>query len=489
MRRHAWIGSVALAALLVLAAVGCASGNKAGGASEKRPTVLTLASQWFSGQPVQLTRFANQVAKLSRGTIRIEFRDNWRAGDSDQEVDTIEDVRAGKFDLGWEGARAWDGLGIHNFDPLIAPLLINSYPLERRVFASGLPQKMLVGVQRAGVVGVGVLPGWMGKLLGLQRRLLTPADFRGLTFGVRGPLATSTLRALGARPELYFANEPLNRLGGLDSQLLTIANYNLDTAKSYLAGNLNLWPRPSVLFASPKIFHSLSATQQHVLREAANAAVMPAMSGAVQDDVTATQTLCARNKITLITLTPAQLRALARAVAPVNERLSRDPATRRAIAEIQALKRGLPPPPAINCPRRPASTSAAPTPIDGTWQMTVTASQLRGNPAYKIYGYNNPTPHEAKGDSGTYRLSLHDGHMQTSLVSSLGTTSRDTGTFRVRDHLVTIYNAAGHDVGETDRYVWNLYRDELFLSKPPHQPNGHGGPPNPTFAPWHRVGR
>jgi TRAP-type C4-dicarboxylate transport system substrate-binding protein len=489
MRRHAWIGASALAAVLVLAAPGCASGNKAGGASEKRTTELTLASQWISGQPVQLTSFANQVAKLSGGTMRIEFRDNWRAGDRDQEVDTIEDVRAGTADLGWEGARAWDWLGIHNFDPLIAPLLINSYPLERRVFASGLPQKMLVGVQRAGVVGVGVLPGWMGKLLGFQQRLLTPADFRGLSFGVRGPLAASTLRALGARPELYFANEPLNRLGGLDSQLLTIANYNLDTAKSYLGGNLNLWPRPSVLFASPKIFHALSATQQHVLREAAKAAVMPAMNGAEQDDVTAKQVLCARHKLTFITLTPAQLRAMARVVAPVNEQLSRNTATGRAITEIQALKRGLPPPPTITCPRRPASTSTAPTPIDGTWQMTVTASQLRGNPAYKIYGYPNPPPNEYKADSGTYRFSFHRGHMQSSLVSSLGTTSRDTGTFRLRDHLVIIHNTAGHDIAETDTYVWSLYHGELTLTKPPHQPNGHGGPPNPTFAPWHRVRR
>jgi TRAP-type C4-dicarboxylate transport system substrate-binding protein len=488
MRRHAWIGWVALAALLVLAAVGCASGNKAGGASGKRPIVLTLASQWFSGQPVQLTRFANQVGKLSRGTIRIEFRDNQHAGDRDQEVDTIEDVRAGKFDLGWEGVRVWDWLGIHNFDPLIAPLLINSYPLERRVFASGLPQKMLAGVQRAGVVGVGVLPGWMGKLLGFQRRLLTPADFRGLTFGVRGALAASTLRALGARPELYFANEPLNRLGGLDSQLLTIANYNLGKAKSYLGGNLNLWPRPSVLFASPKIFHSLSAAQQRVLREAANAAVMPAMSGVVQDDVTAKRTLCARHKVTFITLTPAQLRALARGVAPVNERLSRSTATHRAIAEIQALKRGLPPPPAIKCPRRWASTSAAPTKIDGTWQMTVTASQLRGNPAYKIYGFYNPPPSAYTNDAGTYRFSFHNGHMQSSLVNANGT-SRDTGTYTVRGNRLTIHNLAGHDIGETDMYVWSLYNGELFLSKPPHQPDGHGGPPNPTFAPWHRVGR
>ena len=99
--------------------------------------MLTLASQWFSGQPVQLTRFADEVAKLSGDTMRIEFRDNQHAGDRDQEVDTIEDVRAGKADLGWEGARVWDWLGIHNFDPLIAPLLINSYPLERRVSTVG----------------------------------------------------------------------------------------------------------------------------------------------------------------------------------------------------------------------------------------------------------------------------------------------------------------------------------------------------------------
>jgi TRAP-type C4-dicarboxylate transport system substrate-binding protein len=487
MRRHAWIGASALAAVLVLGAAGCASGNKAGGASEKRTTRLTLASQWMSGRPVQLTRFADEVAKLSGDTIRIEFRDNWRAGDRDQEIDTIEDVRAGKADLGWEAARVWDWLGIHNFDPLIAPLLINSYPLERRVFASGLPQKMLVGVQRAHVVGIGVLPGPMGKLLSLQRRLLTPADFRGLTFGVKGRLAASTLHALGARPQEEFPNEPLNRLGGFDSQLLTIANYSLDTAKSYLAGNLNLWPRPSVLFASPKIFHSLSATQQRVLRKAAATAVMPAMSGTVQDDKGATQVLCARHKVTFVTLTPAQLQALARAVAPVNEQLSRNATTRRAITEIQALKRGLPPPPAIKCPRRPAITRA-PTPIDGTWQMTVTASQLRGNPAYKIYGYNNPPPSTYTDDAGTYRLSFHDGRMQSSLVNTNGT-SRDTGTYRVRGHLVIIHNTAGHDIGETDTYVWSLYRGGLTLSKPPHQPNGHGGPPNPTFAPWRRVGR
>jgi TRAP-type transport system periplasmic protein len=487
MRRLAWIGAAALAVLVVLTAAGCAGGNKAGGASKKRTIVLTFASQWMGGQPVQLASFADEVAKLSGGTIRIRFEDNWRGGDPHQEIDTIRDIGAGKADLGWVGARDWDWLGIHNFDPLLAPFLINSYPLEQRVFARGLPQKMLVGVQRAHVVAIGVLPGPMKKVLGLRGRLISPADFQGLAFGVHGPLAASTLRALGARAQ-QLASEPVTRLGGIESALLTIANLHLDTANSYLGGNLNLWPSPFVLFASPKIFHSLSAAQQHALLEAGNAAVAPAMRGTVQDEIGATQVLCARHELHFFSLSPAQLRALARAVAPVNTRLSHDAATHHVLSEIKALKGGIPPPPAIKCPRNPTSTGGVASPIDGTWQMTVTASQLRGNPAYKIYGYNNPSPHEAKGDSGTYRLSLHDGHMRTSFVSPFGT-SRDTGTYHVRGDLVIIHNTAGHDVGETDTYRWSIYHGELTFSKPPHQPNGRGGPPNPTFAPWRRVGR
>src|SRR5215468_9981707 len=132
MRCFVWIGAAALAAVVALTAAGCASGNKAGGASAgKRTIVLTFASQLSGEQPAELVSFAKEVAKRSGGTIRIEFKGGWDHGDRHQEIDTIRDVRAGRVDLGWVGARAWDWLGIHNFDPLIAPFLIDSYPLER----------------------------------------------------------------------------------------------------------------------------------------------------------------------------------------------------------------------------------------------------------------------------------------------------------------------------------------------------------------------
>src|SRR4029077_7186743 len=147
----------------------CRGGDKAGGGGGRRTIVLTFASQIRGGQLDQLIAFANRVTSLSGGKMRIDFKSNWRAGDPNQEIETIHDVRAGKADLAWVGARAWDSVGVHSFDPLVAPFLIDSYGVERQIFASGMPQRMLRGVAHAGVVGIGVLPGPMRKALGVRR--------------------------------------------------------------------------------------------------------------------------------------------------------------------------------------------------------------------------------------------------------------------------------------------------------------------------------
>ena len=208
MRRLARIGMAALAASLLLATAACASGNKAGDANGRKTIVLTLAGPDSGSGWGQMVLFANEVSSLSHGTIRIAVKENWRARNPNQETDTIRDVRAGKADLGWVGAEAWDSLGVHNFDPLVAPFLIDSYPLEEEVFSLGMPQRMLGGVRQAGVVGIGVLPGQMQKVLGVRRRLLSPVNFHGMRFGVRGQIAAETLRALGARPRQVSPRRP-----------------------------------------------------------------------------------------------------------------------------------------------------------------------------------------------------------------------------------------------------------------------------------------
>jgi TRAP-type C4-dicarboxylate transport system substrate-binding protein len=484
MRQPGVNGGVALAVLTV-AAVGCSGGTKAGGKVAERTTVLSMASQIGGGPPQQLVQFASEVAKRSGGTIRIDFENNWRERDRHQELDTIRDVRADKVDLAWVGARAWDSVGVTDFDPLVAPLLIDSYPLEEQVFARRLPQRMLAGVRRAGVIGIGVLPGPMRKLLGVRHAFVRPADFRGQTIGAMGMLAAEAFRTLGARPHQQFAQERLGALDAVESQMSAIVGNGYDTHARFLSANLSLWPRPLVIFASPRVFRSLTREQQDALREGAAAAVPAALVASEQEDALAVRILCARRKVALVDLAQPQRAALLGAVAPVYRRLESNAGTRRAIHEIEALKRAAPPAPAVHCAARSASGAAASTPIDGSWVMTTTVSGLKRNPAYRAYGYNDPTEDDFRADAGTSRLVLHNGKLQWS-ATNVGGSSADTGTYRIDGDRVVFHITGGHDIGEIWTYRWSVYRDTLTFRRPP---TGHQGPPNPTFASWHRAGR
>lgn len=480
MRPLVWIAWTALAASLLLATAGCRGGNKAGGGNARRTTVLTFASQIRGGQVEQLLAFANRVTSLSGGTIRIEFEANWRAGDPRQEIGTIGDVRAGKVDLAWAGARAWDSVGVHSFDALVAPLLIDSYPLEQKVFATGLPRRMLASVARAGVVGIGVLPGPMRKALGVRRRLVAPADFRGLVFGVQGRIAARTLTTLGAVPRQMFAQEPLTGFGGVESQLSAIVGNGYAAEARYVSANLNLWPRPLVIFASPKAFRALSEAQRGILRKAAAAAVPDAMAASRQEDADAVRSICALHRAALVDLTDAQLARLETAVSPVYRTLLHDPSTRRAIESIRALRRATPAPPAIRCASGPVVATGAATPVDGSWRMVVDRADLAHNPAYG----HPPTDEDLRLDAGTYRLQLTRGRFTFDLRGGAGS-SHDTGRYSVAGGLVTLRITAGHDVGETWAYRWSVYRNQLTFARPPS--GAPQGPPNPMFAPWSRV--
>src|SRR5690348_4029491 len=108
---------VASAALLA----GCTSGaaNKAGGS--QTPRVLTVGDSDSSDQPdtAAIQHFAAQVDKLSHGSLRIRIV--YGAGGSETpyvEERVIRAVKAGHFDLGWIGARAWDEVGVTSFRAL-----------------------------------------------------------------------------------------------------------------------------------------------------------------------------------------------------------------------------------------------------------------------------------------------------------------------------------------------------------------------------------
>jgi TRAP-type transport system periplasmic protein len=186
----------AAAATLAVAASACAGSgeDKAGGSSRGKPVVLTLALD----NGVDSDEFVKAVERLSGGSVRIDVKASWRRGQFDQEAQTIADVRAGKFDLALVGARAWDTVGVTTFQALLAPFLVDSYALQRRVLGSEVAGRMLAGVEQLGLVGVALLPGPLRRPLGVSQALVRPEDYDGVTVGIGpGRVAESTFRELG----------------------------------------------------------------------------------------------------------------------------------------------------------------------------------------------------------------------------------------------------------------------------------------------------
>ena len=94
----------------------------------------------------------------------------------------------------------------------------------------------------------------------------------------------------------------------------------------------------------------------------------------------------------------------------------------------------------------------------------------------QVIGFTH-SPETADADAGRYGLVLH-------LGQALGFHDvprwTNRGVFSVRGDVVRFTWS-----DEVAVYRWNVYRDTLTLR---FLPGRETGAPNPTYAPWHRVG-
>jgi len=236
--------AVALTIVVGLAFTGCGSrgANKAGGSGQparQKPIVLVLANYNFA--PLELGPFAREVLRRSHGTIRIVFRNNWRQGQNNVETRLIHDVLAGHADMGWVGSREWDTFGVMAFDALHLPFLIDSYALEQAVLESPLAASMLRALNPVGLVGIGILPGELRRVVGVRKPVLRRGDFRGLTFGTtQARAALATLRTLGARPVPFLARRSVRNFDAFDFPITSFEGNQYNVQALYLTTNLAL---------------------------------------------------------------------------------------------------------------------------------------------------------------------------------------------------------------------------------------------------------
>lgn len=177
---------------------------------------------------------------------------------------------------------------------------------------------------------------------------------------------------------------------------------------------------------------------------------------------------------------------LAHAVAPVYERLLRNPSTRRAISQIRSLRRGMPTAPAIRCPPASApSGGVTANPLDGVYEVQTTAADLRravpqddtpivaenwGRWVFVFAGNRLAyTQQDRRACTWAYgRVHVHGQAFSWTILDG-GYTKAPNDAYNVP--------------GEAFRFQWSRYHDSLTLSAVP----GAVSPENFRALPWHRV--
>jgi TRAP-type C4-dicarboxylate transport system substrate-binding protein len=463
---------------------GCLGGNdsdKAGGEAEPDAVVLTLANP---GAEADVDEFVSAVESQSNGSLRIEVENAWRAGASDSEQGTIEDVRKGEVDLGSVGARAFDVVGVDTLQPLVAPFAVDSYALEREVLDSPLAEQMLDGVKQLDLVGITILPGELRKPLGVSRALMEASDYRGATIGLRpSELSARAFRALGATTEGYPVGGDISSFDGIEVGIAGIEGDRYDGPGRTLAANVSLWPRAVAVVINQDVYEALSDDQREVLSAAGRAALDPAIEAVQQREEEALEILCNRDEVVVRSASRAQLAALREATAPVARAIDRDPTTREAAREIAAMRAHAEAEPTPACAGDATEqASGGATPVDGLWLMETTEEEL---------AEISPPGDIVPENWGRQTFALWGGRFAFTEENDKACIW-GYGTYAVKDEIVELTfkdgggqapNDAANRPGEVFQFGWSRYRDQLTLTAV----KGEISPASFRVKPWRRL--
>ena len=301
----------------------------------------------------EVAQYAAAVERLSGGSIRLVPQESWRSGDPDPGRGTIADVRASRTDLAKVDVRSYGRLGVHGFDAVIAPFLVDRLTLEEKLLASPLPRRMLPTLAQLGVVGIAMLPGPLEHPFGLERRLLSPSDYRGAVIGTTPTtLARLSLAALHAVPRAYrpgraspvavFGRRARPRQPRGRRALSRLREVFGHRERRFLARSLDD-------HREPRGSGEVGGGNRRLLADAARESLPAAVAQLRAEDRSEAQTLCRRDRVAFVQASPSDVSALRAAVRPVYARLDRDPLTRSLIQRIQAMKRDAPLDPQPRC--------------------------------------------------------------------------------------------------------------------------------------------
>jgi TRAP-type C4-dicarboxylate transport system substrate-binding protein len=346
MSRARKLLAAAAATTAIVSACGDTHADRAGGEARDEPIVLTFYNSINNGEfPPEPGAYADKVEELTGGGITLERTGNSRDGNVEAERLLIEDVRDGTVGIAVVGVRVLDTLGIDNLQPLIAPMVIDSYELQQAVFESDLPARMLGPLDELGVTALAVLPGLLFRVIGTHQAFRDADDFAGKVIFTRdSALAVDIFDALGATAQPWPPGAPLSGVDAIVAGLGAIWGRHWELEATAVTTNVNLWVGPWVVVINPDVLDSLSAAHRRALREAAPAATAAIIAAAREEDRAMLEILCS-TRLEFTTASDEQLDTIRAALEPVYARIASDPQSAEHLAEIFALKEQLGVPP------------------------------------------------------------------------------------------------------------------------------------------------
>jgi TRAP-type transport system periplasmic protein len=480
MKRHNRRALLGLVVAATMVAAGCSAdggaGDKAGGPGE--PVVLRMAT--VNGDldfTPQIEYLVDRVDELSEGNVLIDMKYEVGSFAADAETAVVRGVAGGKFDLGFVGTHVFESMGVDSLRALTAPMLIDSYALEHAVIESGITDQMLHGLDDVGVTGLAILGGALRKPVNVERPLLGPADWRGITFGVfksegqeQAIQALATpLQVIGDARDKALQNGSID---GFESSLLAYRLNGQADAAPYVSANVNLWPQTLAVVANPDVVADLTAQQRTWLQQAADDAA-DRSAALANTDAHNVKIVC-DGGARFTKASEAELAALREALSGAYAALQQDPETSGFIEQIQALKQSITPE-ALDIPagctgKAPefaASEGSAPPYLNGIYRYTITKEDViehdMGDPA------DYPS---------TNTVALDDGRF-----SVRGTYGGFSGTYTVENNRIT-FEVPEFESANTFTFTID---DDGKLHLEPVQPMDPGDAFEFSVHPWTKI--
>jgi tripartite ATP-independent transporter DctP family solute receptor len=197
--------------------------------------------------------------------------------DRDSENYTAAQVRNGQLDMARINLAALNSLA-PSTAVLTLPYLFKSKEHTRRVLDGPIGEEILASLESHGLIGLCFYDGGPRHFYSVKRAIRTPADLKGLKVRVQqSDVWASIVRALGAEPVVAPADRVYLKL---QSGVIDAAEHNWPSYVSLrhyqVAPYFSLTEHsmaPAVLVFSKRVWDTLSADEQAIIRDAAKDSV------------------------------------------------------------------------------------------------------------------------------------------------------------------------------------------------------------------------